>query len=385
VQIEFQNVVAGMQMNHKKSCESAKSSEMKGSDRRKLSADAKIILALKSKQPLNPREIAERVSINQSSVYRSLRLMVSHDLIKETPAGFALWFYSEESQWGKLQQKINAAGGEIAKIPVSISSYSGRDEETGWRLFEYHEKKYVTGIFVAKNALSLVEVAGPFGIFVRGDYDGWIFTPGTIRWKDRVFANNILYEVEDVADYLETDNRIGYRVGMLRQLTLSQEGSKTESSSTIDSEQAHVRTHLLANLNGDEVTKDNCVERALFCVIYNDPNYSILKEFNSAVDPVDGVIAVGTPKTTPLQGHNRGVYGYEEQVPLSIYTIDKADVTSKKLELKIESELRRVFDTVPIAGGRIGNFETCGRSKRNIGNAVLNIAEFLLKYKRGQI
>jgi hypothetical protein len=386
VQTEFQLAVAGMQMNVRKSCKVAKDRGWKTSDKKKLSADARIIAALKVKQPQLKETICRSAGIDRSTFYRSCHALLDKELIKETSHGYALWYYSEGSLWDNLKQSVIMAGGATGEISVSKAIYSGRDSETGWRIFEYPKKILLEGIVIARNAPGLVDIARSSRIIVQGECEGLILTSGAINWKDHILWENRLYEVEDVEERLENDNTVGYRIGELRELVRGKEsGRRLSPSMEVANAQRQVRTYLNTHLKEENITKDDCSERASCCVIYAGPNYSILKEFVAVVDPVDGVYAVGSSKTEQMHGSNKTVYGYTEHVPIFIYSIDKVGVTSTKLESKMESELRHTCETCPVERSQWRHLESGSRSQKKMGDKIVHIAEFVLEYCRSAI
>ena len=61
----------------------------------RLSADGRIIKALKEKQPQTILELVKNAGVSRSQVYNVLPLLVASGLVKETHEGYVLWTYEE--------------------------------------------------------------------------------------------------------------------------------------------------------------------------------------------------------------------------------------------------------------------------------------------------
>jgi hypothetical protein len=143
-----------------------------------------------------------------------------------------------------------------------------------------------------------------------------------------------------------------------------------------EAEDARYRTRVYLNtyLDAPSLTKDDGATLASYVVIYANPNYPLKREFIDKT--VDLVFCVGTPDSTALP---IGV-GYEENVPITVWCIDKTGITGTKLRWKAEAELRRVTETYPI-----GSLRTLNRltdNEKNLGSTVLYSVEYVLRYKR---
>lgn len=129
------------------------------------------------------------------------------------------------------------------------------------------------------------------------------------------------------------------------------------------------------------VTKDDGSTLASTACMYADPNYPLLLEFRAPTAPVDGLILIGEPNSTPMMDPvTRGPYGYEEHIPITVATIDKTGVTGTKLKWKIEAELRRIAETQPL--GSVRSFERRGDKDQRLGSTVIYMTEWVLNYRR---
>jgi hypothetical protein len=327
--------------------------------------------------------LLQHKDINKRTLDRHLRKAFKQDTL-EKAWGQKLQYLLDQPAglWNRLQHSFGQVGGKLVEIVVQKAAYGGRDLETGWRRFEYKEQSCINGIMVPKNAPRLVGTARSSGICIDDEFDGLVLTVDALGWKDRVLWKGRLYEVASVEERLDRYS-FEYRIGNLIELRGKAGEECALFSEKVANAQNQVRTFLAVHLNADNITKDNGSEKAVYCVIYADPNYSVLQEFSAFDDPVDGVYAVGVPRTEPLFSCDKTVYGYDESVPLFTYTIDKVGITSARLESKMGTELRRVCETHSIGTQYRGRLESWGRTKKQIGSAVLYIAEYVLNYRRG--
>jgi len=63
--------------------------------KRRLSSDARIIIALLKKHPQNKDEICKSAEVSKSAFYRLRPVLEDFGIIKEVEGGYALWTFSE--------------------------------------------------------------------------------------------------------------------------------------------------------------------------------------------------------------------------------------------------------------------------------------------------
>lgn len=63
--------------------------------KRRLSSDARIIVALLKKQPQSKEELCKNAGVSRSAFYRLRPLLADSGVIKEVEGGYALWTFSE--------------------------------------------------------------------------------------------------------------------------------------------------------------------------------------------------------------------------------------------------------------------------------------------------
>jgi hypothetical protein len=142
------------------------------------------------------------------------------------------------------------------------------------------------------------------------------------------------------------------------------------------SEDARYRTKILLDtyLLAANLTEDDNSTQVKFIVAYADPDYPLVRVFFDKF--VDLVFCVGTPDSIALPV---GI-GYEENVPITIWCIDKTGITGTKLRWKAEAELRRIVETYPT--GSLRNWQRLGDNEKNLGSTVLYSVNYVLRYKR---
>lgn len=129
--------------------------------KRRLGADAKIIIELLKKQPQTIKEICENAKINEKTFYSIKPLLEEAGVIKRVDGGYALFFYEP------LERKIEEALIKLTKPSKSpFSGYATSDEivdEVG-RL--WHEIESLTYKVAKKLGLSIIKADGET-IFVK--------------------------------------------------------------------------------------------------------------------------------------------------------------------------------------------------------------------------
>lgn len=366
-----------------KSRKSENDSSYRMSDVRRLSPQAKLIFALVKKSPQKRDDLCQSAGISTATFYRNLRVLKKRGIMKETPKGYVLWNYREqESLWNSLLNILENVGGRLVEAKIQGASYCGRDTETGWRQFAYDEASRTSGVVVLKDAPRLLGAIRSFGISIRDDNDGVFLTIGEIGWKDRLWWRSGLFEVEGVEERFDGYD-VGFRVGKLVKVAFSKEGASiTTPVKKVSDAQSLTRTRLIAHLNGDNITKDNGLERAAYCVMFADPNYDILQEFRSLTDPSDGIYAIGESETGQLIDADRTVYGYDEHVPITVYAADKEGISGAKVKRKMEVELRRVCEQAFPKDQHYGNLERRGDQRKVSNGLVLYLTEFIWNFSR---
>jgi len=200
-----------------KDCKSAAVESFKSSDKKRLSADAKIIIALIKKQPQKRLDLCKSAGMHPASFSRVRRLLENRGIVRKTATGYVLWYYVEpKNLWSKLLQEFEKLGCSLTRIAIQKATYTGRDPETGWMQFNYDTKSSIEGIMILKDAIELIALVRSREIFLHDEYVGAVLTCDMIELKDRVSWADKVYEVWDVEERLNNDNSLAYRVGKFK-------------------------------------------------------------------------------------------------------------------------------------------------------------------------
>lgn len=127
------------------------------------------------------------------------------------------------------------------------------------------------------------------------------------------------------------------------------------------------------------ITKNDDDTEALKIVVYGTADYPVTRVFKSPKN-MYVVFAVGKPETTPLVGHDKTITHYRENVPITIYTVDKTDASGTQTLWKAEAELRRVAESYPEGSLRI--LKHMRDSTLKVGGDIMYSSEYLLTYVR---
>lgn len=200
-------------VNGKKDCNSANFLHYKSSDIKKLSADAKILIALTKQQPQKRLDLIKSAGIHPTTFSRIKRLLLNGGIIKETAHGYCLWNYIEPtSLWNRLRIKLQGAGGPLIDLKIEkLELGDKRDPITGWYETIFDKLLPVQGIIILKGAKELEAAAS---LHVPNEFLGFLLTQGSIVEGDRFLWHGkryVIQEVEEVIDGCE----LGYRIAKL--------------------------------------------------------------------------------------------------------------------------------------------------------------------------
>lgn len=98
--------------------------KQKMSHKTKLSADAKLVIALLRKQPQTRDDLCKNARIHLSTFYRIFSLLRERGIVKETGDGLALWVYIE------LQNAVENALDKLEKTD-SVMTFNKIASEVG--------------------------------------------------------------------------------------------------------------------------------------------------------------------------------------------------------------------------------------------------------------
>lgn len=193
--------------------EPAYSPHFKSSDIKKLSADAKILIALTKQQPQKRLDLIKSAGIHPTTFSRIKRLLLNGGIIKETANGYSLFNYIEPtSLWNRLRLRLLAAGGPLIDLKIEkLELGDKRDPITGWYETKFDKLLPIQGVMILKGAKELEAAAS---LHVPKEHLGFLLTQGNVEEGDRFSWHGqryVIQEVEKVIDGYE----LGYRVAKL--------------------------------------------------------------------------------------------------------------------------------------------------------------------------
>jgi hypothetical protein len=151
----------------------------------------------------------------------------------------------------------------------------------------------------------------------------------------------------------------------------------------VDTAQTRTKVWIDTYWTASNITKDNGSDLATIITAFDFPDYPLTRVF---IDKdVDGIVSIGQSNGMEIADSDHYTIGYEERVPITFATCDKAGVTGIKLLAKLEAELRRIQETYPIVVGTGASLRrTTGDvpKTQRIGSFYLFSSEYTLNYKR---
>lgn len=240
-------------------------------------------------------------------------------------------------------------------------SLGDRDSVTGWYKKSFSES--AGEMVVLSKGTSNVSL--PVGFIVKLDALG--FTVNLLDEGDQVITKaGLRFEVKTVQDNPPGD---GFRVRTcdLTLLPLHSLTGETYSESTVEDARYKTKVYLETYLDSDALPS--------YIVAYEMPDYPLVRVFKD--EGVNLVYSIGTPDSAALPVGK----GYIENVPITIWCIDKTGISGTKLRWKAEAELRRICEEHP-TGGSLFTWQRLGDNEKNLGSTVLYSVEYVMRYKR---
>jgi len=158
--------------------------------------------------------------------------------------------------------------------------------------------------------------------------------------------------------YVYLDNLI---IGTYQALTLSEDARYL------------TKWWLSQHLSLSALTKDDS-SPATFIVFFANPPYSLKREFIDL--GIDVLFCVGTPDSEALPVGR----GYIENVPITIWCINKTGITGTILRWKAERELRRICEAYP--SGSLRTLDRLSDNEENLGSTILYSVTYVMRYMR---
>jgi len=132
------------------------------SKKRRLSSDARIIVALLKKQPQNKDMLWKSAAVSKSVFYRVRPVLEDLGILKETESGYTLWTFSEleetvedalfrlikEGYQIKIEDLANEAGKPWSEIETATYAIL---KKNGLQIRTVNGKKFIVGWYGRKN------------------------------------------------------------------------------------------------------------------------------------------------------------------------------------------------------------------------------------------
>ena len=149
-------------------------------------------------------------------------------------------------------------------------------------------------------------------------------------------------------------------------------------SSSAEDPRYRTKVYLDTYLTAANLTDDAGFDQVKFIVFFADPDYPVARMFIDKF--VELAFAVGEPETKAIIDSDGLILGYEENVPVTIYTMDKEGITAEKLKWKAERELRRIVETYP--AGSYRRLQRRAGNDQKIESVTLRSTRWIMLYRR---
>jgi len=257
-----------------------------------------------------------------------------------------------------------------ADVTLRTLSLGAQDSMTGWYSKAFGEST-IKMIVVPRGAT--FQYMG-MGWYAKHDVTG--YTEDAVVEGDEIKDSfNNYYEVKAIKDHFWL-NTIIFRECELVKLPLHADRPATSGTwPTVDDPRYATKAYLTSHLTANNMKEDDNLTNALYIIAMGLPDYSISKVFLGPKN-VDLVFSIGTPDSEAL---SLGV-GYAENVPVSIFTINKTGITGTRLRWAAEAELRRVCETDP--HGSLRTLDRLSDNEENLGSTILYSVTYVMRYKR---
>ena len=145
-----------------------------------------------------------------------------------------------------------------------------------------------------------------------------------------------------------------------------------------------MKSYLDTYYTASNVTIDDATTYAQVLIQYGTPLEQVRENFIN--QSFDVVISLEEPLVEPLMDSDQTPYGYEFDVPVRVYTVDKRDaddsltVTGTILKFTVEAELRRILEDQPA-----GSQYSMSRGRvvsQYLGGDMIYGSEYIVNYRR---
>jgi len=248
---------------------------------------------------------------------------------------------------------------DVTRRELSLGSL---DSVTGWYAKNFDDS--TIKMVIRPRGQSVIGL--PVGQYAKYDVTG--FVVDVVEEGDEIVdAQGSYYEIKAVEEEWFLDS-FSHRVCNLVKVPIHYDMPASYGTPpTVQDARQRTKVYLDAYLDEEELG-------VTFITCWANPPYPLKRVF--VTKGVDLVFCIGTPDSVALPV---GV-GYIENVPITIFAIDKTSVMGNKLRWKAEAELRRIVETYPL--GSLRTLTRMRDNEQNLGSTTLYSVTDDLRYKR---
>ena len=261
--------------------------------------------------------------------------------------------------WDRLVKVLESVGGVSSDVTRRQLQLGGRDHTTGWYDKNWIEHT-ITSHLVPRSSSRIAVTAGTY---VR--QDALLFAVDPVKECDEIEdAFGKFWQVSAVREISHGDS-FAYRECDLSYLPLHSL-SYSDTEPVVSDARKNTRNYWTAYLDSDNLNNHS------YITCYSNPDYPMVRVFEDK--EIDIIFAVDQPTSTPLPGHDRKPYGYEEYVPTDVLALD-----TQLMHLG-GAELRRITEVHPEGSQR--SLESMTPNTTRLGSHTLYSQRHILNYRR---
>lgn len=250
---------------------------------------------------------------------------------------------------------------------LKVLTLGAQDAVTGLYALSYSAGSTITMNLAPKGQSITQTVLG-----YHNKYEMSGVTSAIVYEGDRVVdASGNTYEIKQVSYYpTKRSTAFSYAVCALELLPLEGLVSTAYAASTVDDPRYRTKVWLDTYLTATNLP-------AFITAYAFPPRYPITRVFKDKA--IDVVFSIGEPVSKPTYQPDKSIYGYEENIPITICAIDK-DVKGTVLKWQAEAELRKICEDHPF--GSLRMLDSRRDKTEYIGSFVVYSTELIITYRR---
>jgi hypothetical protein len=265
-----------------------------------------------------------------------------------------------------------------------------QDATTGWYAKTFADS--TIKMVIQKKGSQLIGTN--MGVYAKHTLSG--FTQGVVVEGDEIKDSYLnYYEVHSTEDIPLADSLLCRECELVKLPIHYDRPATYGTGATVDDPRKRTKAYLDPNwappgyLLTANLLEDNGTTQATFITCWDGADYPLKRVFVDKA--VDLVFSIGRTTSKPLShpaypaygavASSEGVYGYDEKLPIEIFTVDKVGITGENLKWQAERELRRILETYPFGTKR--EIETFDHKNVDLGSLILHSLTVEFAYKRG--